>query len=145
MHNQPVDSSQTGWHQGAVSSIINLLCSTSLWPVFLWPAVFIWRGSASSRNNLRMCGRPLSISFRELGVRCFCCAVDLRSSVTPVSQPDSCSLFLYLHISQSLILESAFWDSREAWETIANAFHFRGYRHRGLYMVSVDPIYSHTT
>ena len=69
MHDQPVDSSQTGWRQGAVSSIISLLCSTSLWPVFLWSAVFVWRGSASYRNNLRMCGRPLSISFRELVVR----------------------------------------------------------------------------
>ena len=51
MHDQPVDSSQTAWPQGAVSSIINLLCSTSLWPMFLWSTVFIWRGSASYRNK----------------------------------------------------------------------------------------------
>ena len=49
-------------------SSINLLVSTSQGSVFWWSAVFIWRGSASSKNSLRMYVRPLSIYFRELGV-----------------------------------------------------------------------------
>ena len=68
-HDQLVGSS---WHQGDISSIINLLVSASLGSVFLRSAVFIWWGervSASCKNNLGMCIRPLSISFRELGVR----------------------------------------------------------------------------
>ena len=44
--------------------------------MFLQSAVFIWRGSASCKNNSEMCVRPLSISYRELGVQCFCCVVD---------------------------------------------------------------------
>ena len=65
-----VDSSWINWHQSEVSSIINLLVSTSLGSLFLWSAVFIWRGSSSCKNPLGMCVRPLSIPlsipFREL-------------------------------------------------------------------------------
>ena len=69
MHDQLMHDSRIGWHQGEVSSIISLLVSTSLGFVFLQSAVFIWQGSASCKNNLGMCVRPLSVSFRELGVR----------------------------------------------------------------------------
>ena len=57
---------QIGWHQGEVSSIINLLVSPSLGSMFLRSAIFIWRGSVSYKTNLGICVRPLSISFREL-------------------------------------------------------------------------------
>ena len=46
------DNSGIGWHQGEVSSIINLLVSTSLEFMFLQSAVFLWKGSASCKNNL---------------------------------------------------------------------------------------------
>ena len=39
---QLVESSWIGWHQGEVSSIINLLVSTSLGSMILWSAVLIW-------------------------------------------------------------------------------------------------------
>ena len=38
---------------------------SSLGSMFLWSTVFIWWGSASCKNNLGMCVRPLSMSFRE--------------------------------------------------------------------------------
>ena len=76
-HDQLLDSSQIGWHQGEVSSIINLLASNSLGSMFLWSAVFIGWRSASRNNSLGMCVRPLSISFRELGVRRFCYVAEL--------------------------------------------------------------------
>ena len=60
------DNLGIGWHQGEVSSTINLLASTSLGFIFLQSAVFLWKGSASCKNNLRMCVRNLSVSFREL-------------------------------------------------------------------------------
>ena len=60
--------SQIGWHQGEVSSIINLLVSTSLGSMFLWSAIFIWRGSVSCKTNLGICVRPLYLSGNcELG------------------------------------------------------------------------------
>ena len=62
---QLMDNSQIDWHQGEVSSIINLLVSTSLGSMFLWSAIFIWRGSASCKTNLGICVRSLSKSFRE--------------------------------------------------------------------------------
>ena len=138
---QLVHNSQTGWHQGEVSSIINLLFSTSLGSMFSQSAVFIWWGSASFKNNLGICVKPLSVSFRELGVWWFCYVVDLLSKLSPVSQPDNYSLFLHLHISWSLTLESVFWDSREAWDTKAKAFYFKGQGHKGLYTVSKNSSY----
>ena len=71
-HDQLVDSSWTGWHQGDISSIINLLVSASLGSVLAVSSFHLVGGggvSASCKNNLGMCIRPLSISFRELGVR----------------------------------------------------------------------------
>ena len=59
---QLVDSSWIGWHQGEVSSIISLWVSTSLGFMCLWSVVFLWRGSASCKNNLGMCVRPLSVT-----------------------------------------------------------------------------------
>ena len=51
--------SQIGWHQGEVSSIINLLVSTNLASMFfLWSAVFMWKESTSCKNNLGMCVGP---------------------------------------------------------------------------------------
>ena len=55
---QLVDSSWIGWHQGEVSSIINLRVATSLGSMCLWSAVFLQKGSASCKNNLGMCVRP---------------------------------------------------------------------------------------
>ena len=52
---QLMDNSRIGWYQGEVLSIINLLVSTSPGSMFLWSAVFIWRGSAPCKNNLGMC------------------------------------------------------------------------------------------
>ena len=40
--NQLMDNSRIGWHQGEVSSIVNLLVPTSLGSMWLWSAVFIW-------------------------------------------------------------------------------------------------------
>ena len=60
---QLVDSSWIDWHQGEVSSIINLRVATSLGSTCLWSAVFLQKGSASCKNNLGMCARPLSVSF----------------------------------------------------------------------------------
>ena len=64
MNDQLVHSSQIGWHQSEVSSILMFL-------IFNWCrvyvlALFIWCGSASCQNNLGMCVKPLS--FRELEV-----------------------------------------------------------------------------
>ena len=61
--NQLMDSSWIGWHQVEVVSMINLLLSTSLGSMFLWSAVFIWRGSLLPVEAVRL----LSVSFRELG------------------------------------------------------------------------------
>ena len=66
--------------------------------LFLWSAVFVWRGSASCINYSEMCVWALSISFRELGVWCFY-VVDFQSKLLPVSLPNSCSLFLHFHFS----------------------------------------------
>ena len=96
---QLVHSSRIGWHQGDVSSIINLLVSISLASLFLRSAVFIWWGSASCKNNLGMCVKPLTISFKELGVPWFWCVAELYSKLLPIHQPNSYSLFLHLHIS----------------------------------------------
>ena len=73
-HDQFMDNSRIGWHQGGVSSFISLLVSSSLGSLSLWSGVFIspderGRGSASCKNNLGMCVRPLSVSFRELRVQ----------------------------------------------------------------------------
>ena len=74
---QLVDNSWIGWHQGEISNIVNLLVSTSVGSIILWSAVFIGKGSASCKSNLRICVRPLSISFRELGVQWFCYVAEL--------------------------------------------------------------------
>lgn len=57
-------NSWIGCSRGKVSGIINPLVLTSLVSTCLWSGVFIWWGSASHKNNLRMCVRPLSMSFR---------------------------------------------------------------------------------
>ena len=58
-----LDSSWMGWSQGEVSSIINLLVSTSLGSVFLWSA-----GSSFCKNNLGICVRHFLIYiFQETG------------------------------------------------------------------------------
>ena len=58
-----MDSSQIGWHQDEVSSIISFLVSASQWPVVLVGSSFHLVGwgwwSASYKNNLEMCVRPL--------------------------------------------------------------------------------------
>ena len=76
-HDQLVDNSWIGWHQGEAWSVINLLVSTNLGSMFLWSAAFIWRWSASCKNNSGLCVRPLSISFRELQVQWFCSVAEL--------------------------------------------------------------------
>ena len=64
MCDQLVHNSQIGWHQGEVLSVTNLLvCLRAC------GRQFSSGGSASCKNNLGMWVRPLSISFRELGVR----------------------------------------------------------------------------
>ena len=65
---QLMHGSRIGWHQGEVSSIINLLVSNTVECMRLRSAIFIWLGSASYKNNLGMCVGPLSVYFRELGV-----------------------------------------------------------------------------
>ena len=69
-----------------------------------------------------MCVRPLSVSFRELWIQWFCSVADLQSKLLPVPPPNSYFLFLHLHISQPLTLESEFY--------------FKTQGHRGLYTVS---------
>ena len=56
---QLMHNSQIGWHQGKVSSISNLLVSTSLVSMFLWSVISIWWVGASCKNNLGMHIRPL--------------------------------------------------------------------------------------
>ena len=68
-----------------------------------------------------MCLRPLSLSFRELGVPWSCCVADLQSKLLPVPQPNS-SLFPHLHISQSLTLELAFYFKRQGHSGSYNYF-----------------------
>ena len=77
---------------------------------------------ASCRNNLGICVRPLSISYRELGDWWLLYMAGLQSKLLQVSQPNSYSLFLDLHFSFSLILQAAFSDTGEAWETKAKIF-----------------------
>ena len=67
MHDQLGHNSRIGWNQGEVWSIINLLVSASLGSMFPGSAVFLWWRSASYTDNLGMCVRSLSVSFRELG------------------------------------------------------------------------------
>ena len=74
---QLVHHSRIGWHQGEISSVINLLVSNGLGSMCLWSAVLIWCGLASCKNNIGMCARPLCISFRGLGARWFCDVADL--------------------------------------------------------------------
>ena len=64
-HDQFRHSSLIRWIKVKVSVIINFMVSTSLTSVFLQLAVFIWRGSASYKNNLGMCLWSLSIPFRD--------------------------------------------------------------------------------
>ena len=52
----------------------------------------------------------LSTSFRELWVHWLCSVAEWQPKLLPISQPNSYALFLCLHISLSIILESAFWD-----------------------------------
>ena len=62
-HDQLMESSRTGWHQGEVAGIIHPLASASLGPMLLGSAVFIWRGwSASRKNSSGMCVRPFYLS-----------------------------------------------------------------------------------
>ena len=68
MHAQLVHNSWMGWHQDEASSVTPVLVSPGLRSLCLWSAVFWWR-SASCKNNLGMCVRPLSVSFRDLGVQ----------------------------------------------------------------------------
>ena len=42
VYDQLMHSSWIGWHQGEVSSIINLLVSIRIGPMCLWSALFIW-------------------------------------------------------------------------------------------------------
>ena len=64
-HEQLMDSSRIGWHQSEVLSITDLLISICPVSTFLWSAVLSEEGSASCKNNLRICVRPLSISYME--------------------------------------------------------------------------------
>ena len=66
------------------------------------------RGSISYKSNLEMWS--LSTSFRELWVHWLCSVAEWQPKLLPISQPNSYALFLCLHISLSIILESAFWD-----------------------------------
>ena len=59
-HDQLMDNSWAGWHQGIVSSQPS--GSISLGSMV---SSFHLQGSASCKNNLGMCVRPLSISFRK--------------------------------------------------------------------------------
>ena len=67
VHDQLMHSCQIGWHQGEVSSIINLIVSNSIESIWLWSAVFIWLVSASCKNNLGMYVRSLSFGIWEFG------------------------------------------------------------------------------
>ena len=69
-HDQFMDNSRIGWHQGGVSSFISLLVSSSLGSIFLW-SQFSSEGGllpVKTTHNSGIYVRPLSISFRELGV-----------------------------------------------------------------------------
>ena len=55
-------NSKTNGITNRISNTVNLLVSTSPGSMFLWLAFFIWRGSASCKNNLGMCVRRLCLS-----------------------------------------------------------------------------------
>ena len=74
-HDQLMDSSWIGLHQGKVLSIINLLVSSSLGSVFLWSAVFIFL----YKRLRNVC--QVFISFRELGVQGFCYVAEAQSKL----------------------------------------------------------------
>ena len=63
---QLTDNSKIGWHQSEVSNIMDFLILICPVSTFLWSAVLSEEGSASCKYNLRICVRPLSISFMEL-------------------------------------------------------------------------------
>ena len=69
-HDQFLDNSGIGWHQGGVSSFISLLVSSSLGSIFLWSQFSSGGGllPIKTTHNSGMCVRPLSIPFRELEV-----------------------------------------------------------------------------
>ena len=113
---QLVDSSRTGWHQGEVSNIINFLVSTSLGSVFFWSAIFIWRGSASYKKQLRNVCQDFNLC--RSGNWAFGDAVMWQNYSLNCYQflsPSSHGLFLHLHISPSLSLESAFYFKRQGY------------------------------
>ena len=107
-------SSRVGWHQGEVSNIINFLVSTSLGSVFFWSAVFIWRGSASIKKQLRNVHQDFNlylsgnwefgdaVMWQNYSLNCY-----------RFLSPNSHNLFLHLHICPSLTLESAFYFKRQ--------------------------------
>ena len=95
-------NSQIGWYQGKGSGIGNPLTVTGLGSTWFWSAVFIWWDSASCKNNFGVCVRPLSISFREVGVQRLCHVASL------------CSLFLWFLLqlwfpSQKQLLSQNIW------------------------------------
>ena len=97
-------------HQGEVSSIINLpqpvqgQCSCG-------QQFSSGGGSASYKNNLGMCIRPLYLSGNWGFGDCY--VAELQSKLLTVPQPNSYSLLPRLHISQSLTLESAVYFKRQ--------------------------------
>ena len=56
-----VNSKTIGIMNG-ISNTVNLLVSASPGSMLLWLVFFIWRGSASCKNNLGMCVRGLCLS-----------------------------------------------------------------------------------
>ena len=76
-HDQLVDSSWIGWHQGEVSSIIHLLVSTSLDSVFCSQQFSSGGSLLPIKNKLGMCVKPLAVSFRELEVWQFCYGAEI--------------------------------------------------------------------
>lgn len=89
----------------------------------------------------RMCGRPLSISFRELGVQWFCCVVVMVLSDTsfPAWQLFFVSISSHFPIINSRV--SLFETQGKPGRLTQMPFTLED-TDTGLYMVSVDPSYS---
>ena len=90
--------------------------------MFPGSAVFLWWRSASYTDNLGMCVRSLSVSFRELGGWWFCCG-RIYSLIVPSSP------------AQQLFFVST--SSHFPSFTLESAFCFRRQVCRGSYMVSL--------
>ena len=102
----------SGWrfnhHQPSVSTSLGSLCLQS--------AVFVWWGSFSCKNNLGMCERPLSVSFRnwELSDSARC---GLNCYQIPIQQ-----LFFVVSATSHFLIINSWTSLHRGWYVFQNMF-----------------------